>query len=108
MNGLFFVAQAAKPVTGSPFGALLPLIIIFFIFYFLLIMPQQKKQKVIKKMLSELKEGDDVITVGGIIGTVQKLKDNVVTVKLSETVSVKFMRNSIAKVMVKDFQQTTT
>jgi len=94
---MVFAQQASAPQGGAAaIGALLPLILIFFVFYFLLIMPQQKKQKAHKKMLDDMKEGDKIITVGGIIGTVSK---NVVTVELKEGVKVDFVRNAISQVV---------
>jgi len=97
MSTLFF-AGAPVPQQASPIGALFPLILIFFIFYFLLILPQQKKQKAQKKMLDEIKEGDKIVTVGGLIGEIKKIKDNVVTVKFSENVQIDFAKNSISQV----------
>lgn len=94
-----FLAQAQPKPQGSAFGALLPLILIFFVFYFLLILPQQKKQKQHKKMLDELKEGDKVVTVGGMVGTVSKIKDNIVTIELRDGVKIDFLRNAISQVM---------
>ncbi|MCK9265588.1 preprotein translocase subunit YajC [bacterium] len=82
----------------NPLLGILPLILIFFVFYFLLILPQQKKQKQHNKMLSEIKEGDKITTVGGILGTVAKIKDNIVTVELKEGVKVDFVRNAIAHI----------
>ena len=57
-------------------GQFIPLILIFVIFYFFLIRPQQKKIKDHKKMVESLKRGDQVITSGGIIGTVERVMDN--------------------------------
>ncbi|HNS32787.1 MAG TPA: preprotein translocase subunit YajC [bacterium] len=96
-----------QPAQGgaAAIGALLPLILIFFVFYFLLILPQQKKQKVHKKMLDEIKEGDKIITVGGILGTVGKIKDNVVTVELKDGVKVDFVRNAISQVVKGESEQ---
>ena len=51
----------------------LPLVLIFVVFYFLLIRPQQQKQKEMRRMLSQLKRGDRVVTGGGIVGTVQRV-----------------------------------
>ena len=59
------------------FGTFLPLILIFVVFYFLLIRPQQRKVKQHKEMLSNLKRGDKIVTSGGIIGTINKVADNV-------------------------------
>jgi len=93
-------AQTPQGQPVSPFGALLPLILIFFVFYFLLILPQQKKQKLHKKMLDELKKGDKVITVGGIIGEIEKIKDNIVTLKCSENTYIDFVKNSISQKII--------
>jgi len=102
MEGLIW----AQGVTGStpvpapsPFGMLLPFILILFVFYFLVLLPQQKKQKEHKKMLDELKVGDKVVTVGGILGEVEKLKENIVTVKVREGISIDFLRNAISQVV---------
>jgi len=94
----FLIAQTPQQQV-SPFGALLPLILIFFVFYFLLILPQQRKQKQHKKMLEALKEGDKVITVGGIIGTISKIKNNIVTIELKDGVKADFLRNAISQVI---------
>ncbi|MDD3726298.1 MAG: preprotein translocase subunit YajC [Candidatus Ratteibacteria bacterium] len=88
-----------QPAQVSPLGALLPLILIFFIFYFLLILPQQRKQKQHKKMLDEIKEGDKVITIGGAMGTVNKLKDNIVTIEFKDGVKIDFVKSAISQVM---------
>ena len=61
---------------GSGIGQFIPLILIFVIFYFFLIRPQQKKVKEHKLMVENLKRGDEVITSGGIIGTVERIIDN--------------------------------
>ena len=57
-------------------GAFLPLILIFGVFYILLIRPQQKKVKLHREMIRNLKRGDKIITTGGIIGLITKVKDN--------------------------------
>ena len=71
----------AQTAIVAIFG-LLPLIAIFAIFYFMLIMPQQKKQKKWQAMLASLKNGDKVVTSGGIRGTVISLKDDAVQLRV--------------------------
>ena len=64
---------------GEMLGMILPLVLMFVVFYFLLIRPQKKKDKKVKEMLAALKNGDRVCTIGGIYGTVDRLKDDTVT-----------------------------
>ena len=61
-----------------------PMILIFVVFYFLLIRPQKKKDKKVKEMLAALKNGDRVCTIGGIYGTIVRIKDDVLTIEVGE------------------------
>tara|TARA_B100000427_G_scaffold310633_1_gene300593 strand:- start:399 stop:686 length:288 start_codon:yes stop_codon:yes gene_type:complete len=63
-------------MSSSGIGQFIPLILIFVIFYFFLIRPQQKKVKEHKTMVENLKRGDQVVTSGGIIGTVERVMEN--------------------------------
>ena len=63
-------------MSSSGIGQFIPLILIFVIFYFFLIRPQQKKAKEHKQMTENLQRGDQIITSGGIIGTVERVMDN--------------------------------
>lgn len=84
------------------FAQFIPLILIFGIMYFLLIRPQQKKVKEHAKMVSDLRRGDQVVTQGGLIGKVVKVKDdNEVEVELSEGVKVRVVQSTIAQVISK-------
>jgi len=76
----------------------MPIIFIFGIFYFLLIRPQQKKQKEHQKMVSELKKNDEVVTSGGMHGTVVNVKDTTLTLKVDENVKVEINKSAIAYV----------
>ena len=67
----------------------------FMIFYFVLIRPQQKKQQEARKMVEELKEGDTVVTLSGIHGTIKKLKEDTVMLQIADNVRVKINRSSI-------------
>jgi len=80
-----FLAQAA-PAPGGPAALLqyLPLILMFAAMYFLMIAPQRKKQKAHEKMMSELEAGDEVITTGGIYGTITSVKDDRFVVRVSD------------------------
>lgn len=76
-------------------GLVLPFVLMFAVFYFLLIRPQQKKQKQRNLMLSQLKKGDKVTTIGGIHGTIVELTDDTVVLRVNDTVKVTFERGAI-------------
>jgi len=83
-------------------GQFLPLILIFAIMYFLLIRPQQKKVKEHQKMVEALRRGDQVVTQGGLLGKVSKVKDeNEIEVELAEGVKVRVVKSTIAQVLSK-------
>lgn len=83
------VEGAAEMPTGAAavlyYGIqFLPMILIFVVFYFMLIRPQRKKDKEAKQMLDNLKVGDRICTIGGIYGTITRIKDDVLTVEVGE------------------------
>lgn len=78
---------------------LLPFILIF---YFLLIRPQKKQQKQIADMLDALKKGDEIVTVGGVVGTIVRIKDNDIIVETGfkqNPVQIKFQKAAVGKVL---------
>ena len=81
---------------ASPLFNLLPIILVFIVFYFLLIKPQKKQQDEHKKMVAGLKKNDEVITAGGIHGTVVNVKDHTVTLKVDDNVKVEVQKGSIS------------
>ncbi|MBS0123148.1 preprotein translocase subunit YajC [Thetidibacter halocola] len=87
---------------GNAIAQFVPLILIFAIMYFLLIRPQQKKMKEHQKMVEGLRRGDQVVTQGGLIGKVSKVKEgNEIEVELSENVRVRVVKSTIAQVLSK-------
>ena len=83
-------------------GQFVPLILIFGIMYFLLIRPQQKKVKDHQAMVSALRRGDQVITQGGMIGKVSKVKeDGELEVEIAEGVKVRVVQSTVASVISK-------
>ena len=72
-----------------------PILLMILIFYFLLYRPQKRAHDERNKMLAALKVGNQVITLGGIYGTITKLSDEVVTVKIAANVEVNVSRNAI-------------
>ncbi|MAY88920.1 preprotein translocase subunit YajC [Arenibacterium halophilum] len=87
---------------GGAIAQFLPLILIFGIMYFLLIRPQQKKVKQHQAMVEALRRGDKVVTQGGIIGEVVKVKEGgEIEVEIAEGVKVRVIKSTIATVMSK-------
>ena len=80
----------------------IPIILIFVIMYFLLIRPQQKKIKEHKNMVDNLRRGDEVLTQGGIIGKITKVKEGEeIEVELAKDVKVSVIRSTIVNVLSK-------
>ncbi|MCV2889570.1 preprotein translocase subunit YajC [Ruegeria aquimaris] len=87
---------------GGAIAQFLPLILIFAIMYFLLIRPQQKKVKEHQAMVAALRRGDQVITQGGLVGKVVKVKDDgELEVEIAEGVKVRVIKATIAQVLSK-------
>ena len=82
---LNLLAQGTAPVRNPLIDTLPMMILMIIIFYFLLIRPQQKKAKEHTKMVDALKSGASVVTRGGVVGTVQSVKDTTVTVRSLES-----------------------
>ena len=95
-------AQDAGGAAGA-FTSFVPLILIFAIMYFLLIRPQQKKVKEHQAMVAALRRGDRVVTQGGIIGKVVRVKedDQEIDVEIAEGVKVAVVRSTVAQVLQK-------
>jgi preprotein translocase subunit YajC len=82
-------------MSSSGIGQFIPLILIFVIFYFFLIRPQQKKAKEHKQMIENLKRGDQIVTSGGIIGTVDRVMDNDrAEIVVGEDIKVEIIRST--------------
>ncbi len=90
-------AQGQPDAPGGILSFLPPLVIMFLIFYFVLIRPEKQKQAEARKMLDDLKEGDNIITLSGIHGTIKKIKDDVVTLQIADNVRIKLERASIGR-----------
>ena len=90
-------------MSGQGIAQFIPLILIFVIFYFFLIRPQQKRVKEHKVMVESLKRGDEVITAGGIIGTVDRvMEDDRIEVLIGENVKVQIIRSTITSLLKKE------
>lgn len=86
---------------GNPFMSLVPMIGIFIIFYFLLIKPQKAKEQEHQNMLKTLAKNDDIVTSGGIHGTIVNVKDTTVIVRVDDNVKLEIEKTSVSHVTKK-------
>ncbi|MDR3285707.1 MAG: preprotein translocase subunit YajC [Holosporales bacterium] len=96
---MFSSAYAAGGGSAQGFGvlmSLLPFLLIFLVMYLFMVRPQQKRNTAHKAMLSELKKGDCIITIGGILGTIQKVDEVSVFLEISDGVTIFLLKSAIA------------
>lgn len=88
--------------------SLLPLVLLILIMYFLLIRPQKKKEKAVNQMRSNIKAGDEIITIGGICGKVVKVKEETIVIQVgAEKLKFEMMKWSVSKVINSDESKTS-
>jgi len=98
-------AQAAPAAASAPMATSLlqfaPMVLIFVIFYFVLMRPQQQKQRQLKQDLANLRRGDRIVTAGGIVGVVQKTRDDAteIEVEIAAGVRVMVLRSTITTIL---------
>ncbi len=105
---MFFISNAYAQTTSTPDAGLmgnlttfLPLVLMFVVMYFLMIRPQQKRQKEAKAMMDALGKGDEVVTVGGILGKVTKVADTYVTVEVAAGTEVVVQKSAVTTLLPK-------
>lgn len=89
----YLLSQTQVP---NPIVSLLPLILIFFIFYFMIIKPQKVREREHQEMLKNLKKNDQVVTSGGIHGTIVDIKDTTVVLKVDDNTKILVEKSAIA------------
>ena len=94
-------AQGAPAAAPNPLVSFLPLIILFGIFYFMLIRPQMKRAKEQRAMIAALGKGDEVLTNGGVLGRIDDIADQSVTLEIAPGVIVKLQKQAISAVLPK-------
>lgn len=96
-----FLAQQAAPGPGGGLISFLPIVLLFAAMYFLMIAPQRKKQKAHEKMLSELASGDEIVTSGGIYGTITNVKDDRFVVRIADNTKIEVGKAFVSAVVKK-------
>ena len=97
MNNFMLIFLMPSAPDQSPIPSFVFLLLIIVVFYFFMIRPQMKRQKDLKTYRQGLNKGDKVVTTGGIYGKVTDLKDETVTVEISDNVRIKIDKNAILK-----------
>ncbi len=99
-------ASGAGSTAGSMASSIIMFVAIIAIFYFLIYRPQKKRDKEAKAMISAMKKGDRVVTIGGIHGTIITVKDKTVVVKVDDSARIEFSKEAISSVTSKDAVKT--
>lgn len=97
LGSLIFLGATSGGSSGSTISFLLPLLLMGGVFYFLLIRPQQRRQRAQRDLLSSLSVGDDVATIGGILGVIREMDDDEATLEVAPGVEIRFLRSAIAR-----------
>tara|TARA_B100000900_G_scaffold406187_1_gene416868 strand:- start:4682 stop:5005 length:324 start_codon:yes stop_codon:yes gene_type:complete len=93
------IAQAAPSGGASPLAGMWPILLMFAAMYFLIIAPQRKKQKQHQKMITELTSGADVVTSGGLYGTITNVKDDRFVLRVAEGTKIEITKSAVATVL---------
>ena len=101
---MFFItdarAQTAADMTsGGAIAQFLPFILMFVLLYFLMMRPHSILKYEIKNMLAALKKGDEVATIGGVVGKITKADDNFITLEVSKGVEMQFQRGAVQSIL---------
>lgn len=99
MNILTFIPLTSAPAGSQAQGGYfwIMMILLFVIMWLFMIRPQRKQQKELEKFRSELKKGDKIVTVGGIYGTIDEIKENNVLIKVDGDVKLRVSKSAIQK-----------
>ncbi len=110
MIGISDAWAAAPAGTGTAgLASFLPMMLIFIVgAYFLMIRPQNKRVKAQRKLLSELTKGDEVVTIGGIVGKIAKMSDDFITISVANNVDITIQKGAISNVLPKGTLKTSS
>jgi preprotein translocase subunit YajC len=102
VNTLLYAAGQPAGGGSNPLIGLLPFLLIIVVMYFLMIRPQARKQKEKQRMLQELQPGDEILTIGGIYGRIEGIreKENVLIVKITKDVKINLARSAVAEKVI--------
>jgi preprotein translocase subunit YajC len=84
----------------SPAANLIFIFVLFIVFYFFLIRPQKKRMQAQRDLIESVEEGDEIVTMGGILGTVRTLEDDEMQVEVAPGTSIRILRSAVARKVV--------
>lgn len=96
---MYFAGEGGTAAGGGSLAPLFMIVLLFAVMYFLLIRPQQKRRREALQMQSALGVGDEVITIGGLYGTIAALDDESVTLEVAPGVQTRYARSAVARVV---------
>ena len=105
-----FLAQTSAPGPGQGTSAwvqILPMVLLFGAMYFFMIAPQRKKQKEHEKMLAALQSGDEIVTTGGIFGTITNVKEDRFVVRVADNTKIEVGKGFVQTVLSRKSGATT-
>jgi preprotein translocase subunit YajC len=94
-------APAAQGGGDNMLMSMLPILLMFVVLYFLMIRPQMKRQKEQKAMIDALAAGDEVVSVGGLVGKIRKLNESYIHMEVSDGVELQVERSAVMRVLPK-------
>lgn len=98
-------ALGGSPSEGgqpNPIASLLPFVLMFLVLYLLILRPQMRKQRNQQRMIDELEKNDEIVTSGGIHGTILNIKDDILVVKIADNVKIEVSRAAVSRVKNKE------
>jgi preprotein translocase subunit YajC len=100
---MFALLLQQQAPANSPFGMFLPIIFLVVIFYFLVFMPMQRQKKQQAQMLSSLQSGSEVLTTGGIIGTIISITGDTLIIRVKpDNIKIQVARSAVASLVTQD------
>lgn len=94
------MSAASTPSTAQGIMSMLPMIAILVLFmYFMVIRPQSKRAKDHKKLMDNLQKGDEVMTIGGVLGKIEKIADDLIILNVSENTNITIQKSSVSNVV---------
>lgn len=97
VSSLYAMGEGAQQGQSNPITTIIFIVLIIAILYFLLFLPQRRQEQKRKQMIESLQRGDEVVTAGGIHGTITRLKEDTAVVKIADKTEITVNKSSVTK-----------